>query len=394
MNVLISGGGIAGLTLAFWLHSYGHEPLVVERSSKVRDEGYMIDFFGPGYDASEKMGLLPEIEGIHYQIPRLAFFAPSGKERFSLSYATLRRNLFGDRHFNFMRGDLERLLYSKIEDRVEVRLGTSVDSFEQDGAKVRVKLTDGTTSSFDVLVGADGVHSRVRELAFGTEESFSRSLGYYTAAYIVDDARMREGVGGAFYTLTVPGRQVAVYPISGGRLATFFIHKAEHLLPDFSPQTVRAQLHRAYGGMGWIVPELLERCHQRSRVYFDEVAQIEMSGWSRGGVVLVGDACGCVSLLAGQGASMAVCGAYTLAEEFGAAQEGEEDIAAALTRYESKLRPPVQKRQKAGRRLARWFVPEDHARLVVRDAVMRMTTSSLASLVLRYGFAWGNTAKL
>ena len=129
-------------------------------------------------------------------------------------------------------------------------------------------------------------------------------------------------------------------------------------------------------------------------MYFDEVKQIEMSSWSRGGVVLVGDACGCVSLLAGQGASMAVCGAYTLAEEFGAAQEGEVDIAAALTRYESKLRPPVQKRQKAGRRSARWFVPGDHARLVVRDAVMRMTTSSFASLVLRYRFALGNTTKL
>ena len=91
---------------------------------------------------------------------------------------------------------------------------------------------------------------------------------------------------------------------------------------------------------------------------------------------------------------MAVCGAFTLAEELGAAQEGEEDIAAALTRYESKLRPLVQKRQQAGRRSARWFVPEDRARLVVRDAVMRMTTSSLASRVLRNRFALGNTTKL
>ena len=394
MNVLISGGGIAGLTLAYLLHHHGHKPLVVEKSPKVRDEGYMIDFLGPGYDASEKMSLLPEIEGIHYRIPRLAFLAPSGKERFSVSYATLRKNLFGDRHFNFMRGDLERLLYSKIEDRVEVRLGTSVDSFEHDETEVRVRLTDGTTSSFDVVVGADGVHSRVRELAFGKEESFSRFLGYYTAAFIIDDARMREGFGEAFYTLTVPGRQVAAYPISGGRLATFFIHKAEYRLDDFSAQTVREELHRAYGGMGWIVPELLERCPYGSGVYFDEVKQIEMSDWSRGRVALVGDACGCVSLLAGQGASLAVWGAYTLAEELGAAQEGEEEIVAALARYEGKLKPPVQTRQKAGRRLARWFVPEDHTRLVVRDAAMRMTTSSLASLLLRYRFALGNTVKL
>jgi 2-polyprenyl-6-methoxyphenol hydroxylase-like FAD-dependent oxidoreductase len=392
--VLISGGGITGLTLGYGLHHHGQEPLIVEKSAHLREEGYMIDFFGPGYDASEKMGLLPEIEGIHYQIPRLAFLGPAGKERFSLSYATLRKNLFGGRHFNFMRGDLERLLYSRIEDRVEVRLGTSVDSFEQDGSKVRVKLTDGTTGSFDLLVGADGVHSRVRELAFGTEDSFSRFLGYYTAAFIVDDPRMREGLGEDFYTLTVPGRQVAVYPIRGGKLATFFIHKAEKVLGDFSPETIREELHTAYGGMGWIVPELLERCPYGSGVYFDEVAQIELSDWSRGRVVLVGDACGCVSLLAGQGASMAVCGAYALAEELGAAQEGEEDITAALARYAAKLKPAVEKRQKAGRRLARWFVPDDHARLLVRDAAMRMTTSSLASLLLRYRFAWGNTVNL
>jgi 2-polyprenyl-6-methoxyphenol hydroxylase-like FAD-dependent oxidoreductase len=138
--------------------------------------------------------------------------------------------------------------------------------FEQDGSIVRVKLTDGTTGSFDLLVGADGVHSRVRELAFGTEDSFSRFLGYYTAAFIVDDPRMREGLGEDFYTLTVPGRQVAVYPIRGGKLATFFIHKAEKVLGGFSPETIREELHTAYGGMGWIVPELLERCPYESGV--------------------------------------------------------------------------------------------------------------------------------
>ncbi len=391
MKALISGGGIAGLTLAYALDRHGHEPLIVERSPHLRDEGYMIDFFGPGYDASERMGILPAIEGFHYQIPRLSFVDATGKETFSIGYTALRKNLFGGRHFNFMRGDFERLLYSRIEGNVPVRFGTEVDSFEQDEERVRVRFTDGSTDSFDLLVGADGVHSRVRELTFGEESLFSRFLGYCIAAFIMDDPELRRRLGEAFYTLTVPGRQVAVYPIRGGRLATFFIHKANRVLNSFSPKSVREEMSAEYGGMGWIVPELLERCPYGSGVYFDEVAQIEMPSWSVGRVVLVGDACHCVSLLAGQGASLAVAGSYVLAEELSSVQK--ENVRAALTAYERRLGPSVAKRQKAVRRLARWFVPDDRARLMMRNAVMRMTTSPLASLVLKRRFAWTSTTE-
>ncbi len=115
------------------------------------------------------MGILSDIEGIHYQIPRLSFIDSRGKEKFSLEYAALRKNLFGGRHFNFMRGDLENLLYSRIEDRARLSFGTAVESFQQDGSQVHARLTDGTSGSFDLLVGADGVHSHIRELAFGEE---------------------------------------------------------------------------------------------------------------------------------------------------------------------------------------------------------------------------------
>ncbi len=390
MKVLISGGGIAGMTLAFWLHCQGHDPVVVERSSHLRDEGYMIDFFGPGYDVSERMGILSDLEGIHYQISRLAFVDAVGNERFSVGYTGLRKTLFNGRHFNFMRGDLERLLYSKIEDHVPVCFGTEVSSFEQDEAQVHVRFTDGTAGSFDLLVGADGVHSRIRKLAFGDEGLFSRFLGYRTAAFIVDDAKIREGLDDAFYTLTVPRRQVAVYPIRGGRLATFFIHKANRTLDDFSTASARHELREIYGGMDWIVPELLESFPSRSGVYFDEVTQIEMPSWSLGRVVLVGDACQCVSPLAGQGASMAVAGAYVMVEELGAAPK---DSAAALARYERRLRPTVEKVQKAGRRFARWFIPDGRARLAVRDAATRMATNPLVSVVLRRRFAWAGAMK-
>jgi 2-polyprenyl-6-methoxyphenol hydroxylase-like FAD-dependent oxidoreductase len=141
MDVLISGGGIAGLTLAFSLRRYGRRLVIVEKPPSLRDEGYMIDFFGSGYDAAEKMGLLPDFEKIH--------------------------KLFGSRHFNFMRGDLEPLLYSVIRDWVPVRFSTMVESFEDEGAQVHVTFNDGTASSFDLLVGADGVHSPIRKNGLG-----------------------------------------------------------------------------------------------------------------------------------------------------------------------------------------------------------------------------------
>jgi 2-polyprenyl-6-methoxyphenol hydroxylase-like FAD-dependent oxidoreductase len=160
-DVLISGGGIAGLTLADRLHAQGHRPLIIERAPTLRGESYMIDFFVAGYAVAEKMGTLPQFEAIHYQISSLRFLDDSGRQRVSLNYARLRKLLNG-RHFNLMRGDLERVLYERIKDQAEVRFGCSIESFEQDGRRVIARLADGVTISCDLLVGADGIHSAVR----------------------------------------------------------------------------------------------------------------------------------------------------------------------------------------------------------------------------------------
>jgi len=390
MDILISGGGIAGLTLAYRLHRLGHRPVVAEKVASLRGEGYMMDFFGPGYDVSEKMGLLPDLEKIHYQIPRLAFVDSNGNEKFSVDYAAVRK-LFNGRHFNFMRGDLERVLYSRVKDDVEVRFATTVGAFDQDAQRVQVRFRDGTTDSFDLLVGADGVHSHVRALAFGPEPNFMRFLGYDTAAFILDQPPQALHDRAAFYTLTEPRRQAAIYPIRGNRLATFFVHKSARPPGDFCVESARQELHAAYRGMGWIVPELLERSEQVAGLYFDAVTQIEMPTWSLGRVVLVGDACQCVSLIAGQGASMAMAGAYILAQ---ALAEARDDVAGALARYEQQIKPDIEEKQRAGRSMARWFVPEDRAHLAVRDLFLRATGWPLASRFLRNQFALGGGVKI
>jgi 2-polyprenyl-6-methoxyphenol hydroxylase-like FAD-dependent oxidoreductase len=333
----------------------------VERAPALRGGGYMIDSFGPGYDAAERAGLLPALAAIHEPIPRLRFVDARGREKFALAYPAL-RHLLADRHFNFLRGDLERALYEQVRRDVAVRFGTSVAAFAEEGALVRVHFEDGTAACYDLLVRADGVHSRVRSLAFGAEARFARFLGYTAAAFFLDDTPpgvLRD----AFTTLTAPGRQVAVYPIRDGRLATFFVHRAGRRSAAGSPAAARDELRQVYGDLGWVVPALLEAA-RATDPYFDAVEQIALPCWSRGRVTLVGDACGCVSLLAGQGASLAVAGAAILAEELSA---GEATPAAALARYEARLRPAVVERQRAGRRMARWFVPGSAAGIAARD---------------------------
>lgn len=382
MRVLIVGAGLAGLTLALCLERNGHNAIVVERSPSLRGAGYMIDFFGSGYDAAERLGLLQELEVIHYPIGRLSFLMRDGSTRFHVSYETMRQ-LLGGRHFNFMRGDLERVLFDSL-GRTQVRFGSTIESFAQQDDGIEVMLSDGSKERADLLVGADGIHSKVRSLAFGEEKLFVRPLGYRTAAFVFDDPDMQAEVGDAFATLTVPGRQVALYPIRGGNVATFWVHKSDAAIPDASAEAAARELREVYGGLGWLIPRVLNRGDEAKTVYFDTVAQVVMPKWSVGRVVLLGDACQCVSLLAGQGASMAVGGAYVLAEEV---ERSRTDMPTALARYEQRLRPAILKKQKAGRKIARWFVPEGRVRLAVRDAVMKMSSSAIGGWILRRQFS-------
>lgn len=368
MKVLIVGAGIAGLTLALCLRRAGHAVVVVEKANRLREEGYMIDFFGSGYDAADRLGLLPAIARIHYPVGRLAFLGADGHERFALPYPSLRRLVFGDRHFNFMRGDLERVLFDSLPGLTPLRFGTTVRELRDGNGAAEATLSDGSTQPFDLVVAADGVHSHVRELAFGPASDFIRPLGYRTLAFVIEDPDLQRRIGDAFCTLTTPDRQVAVYPIRQGRVATFFIHRADGERVDFSLAAARDELRAVYGRLDWIVPELIDRCGEDSSVYFDDVTQVVAPLWHRGRVALLGDACQCVSLLAGQGASMAMAAAYILAEEL------SQNIEQALARYQNRVRPSIETKQSSGRTMARWFVPRGPVRLAMRDLFMRMAT--------------------
>lgn len=361
MKVIICGAGIAGLALAHRLSALGGEVVLLERTPGPRSQGYMIDFFGPGYDAIEAMGLLPAVKEVAYDLDEATLLDENGRRRAGVDPAQFANGPQVD----FMRPDFERVLREHLPQEVDLRFGSGLVGAAEYGDGVRVTLDDGTELDADLLVGADGVHSTVRRLVFGPESHYVRYLGYHTAAFMFDAPEIHAATRGRFCLTDTVGRQMGFYGLRDGRVAAYAVHRE----PDPAlPEDVRSAVRASYNGLGWIVPEALDRCPPAPEIYYDQVAQIEMPEWSKGRVVLVGDACYAVSLLAGLGASLGVAGAYVLADQLARAQS----IPEALAEYERLWRPVAEEKQQVGRDGTRWFLPESAFQLRVRRAMLKM----------------------
>lgn len=364
MRALICGAGIAGLSLAQRLHTMGWDVTVIEKSSGPREQGYMIDFWGLGYDAAQIMGVLPRLRELSHPVEEARFVDESGRRRSGINYARFERAVNG-RLLSIMRPDLERALREAVSDHVDLRFGGGIAHIDNRPDGVGVTLTDGTDVDADLLVGADGIHSQVRRMVFGEDGRFLRYLGYHTAAYIFDDPQIHTYARDRFCLTDTAGRQMGFYALRDGRVATFAVHRApDPALPGDARQALRA----AYSSLGWIVPTALSKCPPSCEVYYDVVAQSEVPQWSRGRVTLLGDACQAVSLLGGQGASLAVAGAHVLAAQLGSAAS----IDTALARYQQLWKPVITDKQRIARRGAAWFLPSSTAQLWLRRAVLTL----------------------
>lgn len=374
MKILVSGAGIAGPTLAYWLAHYGMEPTIVEEAPKLRTGGYIIDFWGLGFDIADRMGLLPEIRQEGYLVREVKIVDRDGKWISGFPAEAVARTAQG-RYISLARGDLAALIHSTVKDSVETIFGDSVAHLQETTQGVRVTFESGIERNFDVVVGADGLHSRVRELVFGAPNEFEKYLGYKVAAFEVKGYRPREELVYVMYTEV--GQQVGRFAMREDRTMFLFVF-ADRAVDGPAKDDIQAQkalLRRRFGNSGWGCPQILDALDATSDLYFDRVSQIRMGthpvSWSRGRTTLVGDAAFCVSLLAGQGSALAMVAAYILAGELNRAGH---DYATAFSRYQELFQPFVLRKQKGALHFAGTFAPKSKFSMFLRNQITKLLT--------------------
>jgi 2-polyprenyl-6-methoxyphenol hydroxylase-like FAD-dependent oxidoreductase len=338
MKVLISGAGIAGPALAYWLQSVGFTPTVVEFAAGPRPGGQTVDVRGIARDVVERMGVLPAIKARQLHEKGLAYVRANGKRAAALP-AELLDGAGPVAEIEILRGDLSEVLLAATPD-VEYLYGDSVSGLTQSADGVRVSFTSGATRDFDLVVGADGVHSRVRALAFGPEEEFVHHLGGYGSYFTIPAP---EDLDGWMKIHTAPGgRWVGLRPDHDPRFARALLSFRSPVIRynrrDVSAQ--KALLGKTFEGVGWHTREILDGMVAADDFYFDSTSRVVVPEWSRGRVVLLGDAGYCGSPLAGYGTAMSLVGAYVLAGELVA----EGDHRRAFTAYQRVMREYVVQR--------------------------------------------------
>ncbi|EXG80619.1 FAD-dependent monooxygenase [Cryptosporangium arvum] len=335
-RVLISGASIAGPALAYWLHRYGFDVTVVEKAPQVRACGQAVDFKGPIHlGILRKMGILDAVRRAAVPSEDGILVNARGRKVGSVPGA------FAGGEINVPRGDLANILYGLTAETCEYVFGDSVTALADTGDGVDVSFAHGAPRTFDLVVGADGIHSNVRALAFGPESDYVRHLGYYYALADLD-------VDGNEVMYNEPGIMAA---LGGPKASAFFVFAAPLSPAGRGDADAQKQfLADALRGGRWRIPELLAELPHAREFYLDSISRVTVDRYSAGRVVLVGDAA-YGNALGGFGTGLAVVGAYVLAGEL--ARAGGDHVA-AFARYESTYRDYASVSQKinAGRLLA------------------------------------------
>jgi len=303
-TVLISGAGIAGQTLAYWLAQHGLRPTVVEHATAQRSSGSPVDVQGRAVDVAERMGVMPCIREARTDVTSMSFVNAKGRRVGRINMRALQQG-GGNREVELPRGDLASILHEASREDAEFLFDDSIVAMSQDERGVDVTFDRADPRRFDLVIGADGLHSAVRRLVFGPESDFVEHVGMYIATTQLDGPAERPW---DVVMHNTPGRAVTIHPGRGSALAAFMFRS--QAVPDFDYRDTEQHkrlLAAAFADSAWRVPELLNRVYAAGDLYFDSVSRVRLPHWWHGRVALLGDAASCVSLLGG-GTSLAMGG--------------------------------------------------------------------------------------
>ncbi|MGA5451858.1 FAD-dependent monooxygenase [Streptomyces umbrinus] len=339
-TVLVSGASIAGPAVAFWLQRYGFTVTVVEKSTGLRGGGYPIDVRGTAVEVARRMGILPQLQKAHIESRRLTFLNADGSEAAVVHPQAVVGGVEGH-DVEVPRGDLADVLYGAVTDEVEFVFDDSIDALKEHEHGVEVTFRSGVQRGFDLVLGADGLHSRTRELVFGPEQQFHRYLGYCFAIFTMPNTF---GLSHEALIWNTPGRAAALYAVKDSNELHAFLNFAQPEPPREvfrAPEAQRDLVAATFADDEWEIPAMVAAMSHANDAFVDTVSQVRMPCWSNGRVALLGDAAYAPSFLTGQGSSLALVGAYMLARSLAAHRDHTEAFAA----YERDIRGFVEMNQ-------------------------------------------------
>jgi 2-polyprenyl-6-methoxyphenol hydroxylase-like FAD-dependent oxidoreductase len=363
-DVLISGASVAGQALAYWLRRFGFTPVVVERAPAPRDGGQAVDVRGAAIEVARRTGILDAARAARTGTRGMSYVSSTGKRLASVDGAF---GVIDPEDVEIIRGDLVSILYQAAGSDVEYIFNDSVSSLTEGADGVTVTFERSAPRTFHLVVGADGLHSRVRGLAFGPEARFLRHLGLYLSVFTIPNDLELDHWQLIYVT---PGKSVTVTSARGNREArAIFFFASGPLDYDYRDRGQQQELlAAAFAGAGWEVPRLLTAMREAPDFYFDSVSQVRLDSWSAGRVALVGDAGYCPSPLSGQGSSLALVGAYVLASELRAADGDYRD---AFAGYQRRLRDFVERNQQIATGNAKRFTPTSRRQIWLQNQGIR-----------------------
>jgi len=373
MKILISGLGVAGGVLAYWLHEFGFETVLIEKSYNLRTAGTVIEMYWDALGIFKKMGLGSVLSEKGQGPTGAIAFNRSGRKIGGFSAQSMSEASSGD-YLRIFRNDLVNAIYAAVKGGTNIVFDNSITAIKQDSTGVEVSFDGMATQKFDLVIGCDGAHSKVRSLVFGEERNFERRLGMLAAVFVEKNYDHSNPEFDLAYIET--GKFLQCYAAHGDQTAFLMsmveTGNSQNILNNRDEQ--RAALGNAFGGEGWECPKILKLFEKKEDVYFDRIIQIKMDRWAQGRVALCGDSAHCASLWAGEGAILASISAYVLANEL---RNCDGDYEKAFSNHYQLVHPLTTQRQKMGAFSAGLMLPRNMLAKVGLRLLLKMMANSL-----------------